>query len=185
MKKSNKKIGEFNIATTTKVHVFKFPLAKKLNPTLHKMIIQKAINKDKGALMTSWGCHYISQFKSIADYAVKMLQSLERDPYTPVLLTKEEKKDAPILLYNLWGQYYKKDQFQESHNHIPHHWAFVYYVNTPPGSSPIIFSQSNEKFFPKEGQLILFPGFLWHHVPPNQCKERTVVAGNLLYMKLK
>ena len=179
--KNNKKIDTFNVTSATKVHVFKFPLAKKLNTPLHEMITQQAVHEDKGALMTAWGCHCIPEFKAIADYAVKMLKSLKKDPGTPVC---NDDKD-PLVLYDLWGQYYKKNQFQESHNHHPHHWAFVYYVNTPEGASPLIFSHSNEKFFPKDGQLILFPAFLWHHVPPNQCKERTVVAGNLFYRKLK
>ena len=68
--------------------------------------------------------------------AVKMLKSLKKDPGTPVLA--EGNKD-PLVLYDLWGQYYKKNQYQESHSHHPHHWAFVYYVNTPEGASPLIF----------------------------------------------
>ena len=69
-----KKIDTFNVTVATKVHVFKFPSAKKLNPLLHKMITQQAVHEDKGALMTPWGCQCIPEFRAIADYGCENVE---------------------------------------------------------------------------------------------------------------
>ena len=71
-----------------------------------------------------------------------------------------------LELKDLWGQVYNEGDFQESHDHVPNHWSFVYYVNTPRGSSPLVFESSGKKFRPKAGQVIIFPAWLMHYVPP-------------------
>ena len=57
----------------------------------------------------------------------------------------------------------------------------MYYVNTPKGSSPLIFEAGNKKIDPKEGYLILFPAWLTHFVPPNKCEGRSVIVGNFYW----
>ena len=81
----------------------------------------------------------------------------------------------------MWGQVYQEGHFQKFHNHIHNDWAFVYYVNTPTGSSPIVFREIRKRIRPTEGMLIMFPGWVDHYVPPNQCNGRSIVAGNLVY----
>ena len=76
---------------------------------------------------------------------------------------------------------YNKGDYQVSHNHLPNHWSFVYYVNTPRGSSPLVFESSGMKFRPKAGQVIIFPAWLMHYVPSNKCEGRMMIGGNLAY----
>ena len=87
----------------------------------------------------------------------------------------------PLKLVEVWGQYYKKGAYQISHYHSHSDWAFVYYVNTPEGSSPLVFDKSDRMVYSKAGELVIFPGWLIHHVPENEGEGRSVISGNLSY----
>ena len=71
------------------------------------------------------------------------------------------------------------------HNHWPHLWSFVYYVNCPVGSAPLLFdrcihpAKGIERVAPKTGLMVMFPGWVHHSVPPHTGEERIIVAGNL------
>ena len=160
------------------VHIKEYPYAQKLNPVLHQIIKIKASQMDKGALMTNWNCVDIPEFKLISDYVYNFLISSARTLYNPTLRPLD---GYPLLLHNLWGQMYNKGHFQESHWHLPYHWSFVYYVNTPRGSSPLVFTQSRKRIRVKEGNFVIFPAGVEHYVPRNKCDERSAVAGNFYY----
>ncbi len=88
----------------------------------------------------------------------------------------------PYGITESWGLIYKQDNYTASHSHWPSTWGFVYTVQACDKCSPLIFDQMDEsvEFFPKTGQMILFPAWLNHSVPKQQCEhERIKVAGNL------
>ena len=85
--------------------------------------------------------------------------------------------DFKILSY--WVARYNKGDYTLSHAHIPAPFAFVYFLKSPIGSSPLVFSTSDRNIEPEEGNLIIFPGNLNHHVPKNECDGRIVFSGNL------
>ena len=78
-----------------------------------------------------------------------------------------------------WAALYNKGDHTISHQHIPASFAFVYFIKSPIGSSPLVFSTSNTIIEPEEGKLVIFPGELKHHVPKNECDGRMVFSGNL------
>ena len=84
-------------------------------------------------------------------------------------------------MMDLWGQVYNEGDYQISHSHLPSHVSFVYYVNTPKGSSPLVFAQSGKKVKAESGKMVIFPGSIYHHVPKNKCEGRSVIAGNFYY----
>ena len=46
-----------------KIHIHEYPFAERLNPKLHDIILEKAVNRDYGATMTSWHeCFDIKEF---------------------------------------------------------------------------------------------------------------------------
>ena len=57
-------------------------------------------------------------------------------------------------------------------------FSFVYFVKTPKGSSPLIFTNSGKRIKAEEGKIVIFPGRLLHHVPKNKCEGRMTLAGN-------
>ena len=81
---------------------------------------------------------------------------------------------------NSWLARYNKNDYTVSHSHRPSYTSFVYFVKSPKGSSPLVFSHSKKKIQPVEGILVLFDGSVKHHVPPNKCEDRVVLAGNVV-----
>ena len=160
------------------VHIRDYPYAEKLNPVLNQIIKEKAVKKDKGALMTSYASLNVKEFKLISDYVIHFLSSDRFTLHNPHLTGLD---GYPLRMHNLWGQLYNKGHFQNSHHHLPYDWSFVYYVNTPRRSSPIVFDESRKRIRLKAGQVIIFPSWLLHHVPPNKCEGRVVIGGNLSY----
>ena len=78
-----------------------------------------------------------------------------------------------------WMTNYSKDDFTVSHQHNPSTYAFVYFLKCPKGSSPLIFG-GGKKVNAEEGKVVVFPAFIDHEVPENQCDNRVVLAGNML-----
>ena len=157
------------------IHTCFYPYFERFNPILHKIIMQRASIRDKGATMTEWRCN-IMQFREIAQYALKVIA------HEDTCLDSAYKCDCPLQLRHLWGQWYAKGDYQISHTHLPNHWSFVYYVNTPKGASPLIFPTSGKRVKAEAGKFVIFPAFLQHYVPKNNGEGRSVIGGNLLYL---
>ena len=80
---------------------------------------------------------------------------------------------------NTWINRYDVGDHAVDHRHLPNLVSVVYFIKTPEGSSPLIFTESGEEIEAKEGTAVIFPSHLYHHVPPNQCEDRITMAGNL------
>ena len=162
-----------------KLYSCEYPQAEELNPILHQHIID--ITKDSehpnnmGALMSEPYDFTVKEFDIIVEYVKEVLGNLKDAPYPY--------QSNPLKLVEVWGQYYKEDAYQISHYHAHSDWAFVYYVNTPEGSSPLVFDKSEKEVYSKAGEVIIFPGWLVHHVPKNKGEGRSVISGNLSYIK--
>ena len=88
----------------------------------------------------------------------------------------------PYGITESWGLIYEKGNFTSVHSHWPSTWGYVYTVEACEECSPLIFDQMGHQhqFFPKNGQMILFPAWLNHHVPEQKCEHsRIKIAGNL------
>ena len=167
------------------LYSYQYPDAEKLNPVLHDIITD--ITKDSehpnnmGALMSEPYDFTIKEFNIIVEYVKEVLDDLKDAPYPY--------KSSPLKLVELWGQYYKKGASQIPHYHRHVDWAFVYYVNTPEGSSPLVFDAGElagvdverKEVYSKAGEVIIFPGWLIHYVPENKGEGRSVISGNLSY----
>ena len=82
-----------------------------------------------------------------------------------------------------WGVLYKQNDFAVAHAHWPNIWSWGYYVKVPGGSSPLVFPEGKEGnyyVFPQVGDLVIFPAWVKHEVPPSTVDEdRMLVGGNL------
>ena len=82
-----------------------------------------------------------------------------------------------------WGVLYNKNDFAVAHAHWPNIWSWGYYVKVPGGSSPLVFPEGkagNYYVIPKVGDLVIFPAWVKHEVPPSTVDEdRMLVGGNL------
>ena len=80
---------------------------------------------------------------------------------------------------NFWVVHYSREDFTVSHCHYPAQWSWVYFVNSPKGSSPLVFTTSGKRIKAEEGKVVIFSGDILHHVPKNRCNDRIVLAGNI------
>ena len=84
------------------------------------------------------------------------------------------------LLYpEVWFAEYSKNEYTVSHDHLPSLFSFVYYIQCPKGSAPLIFTSSGKRIKAEEGKVVIFPGNVNHYVPNNKCNGRIVMAGNI------
>ena len=86
--------------------------------------------------------------------------------------------------FGTWAARLDKGQQTLEHDHLffcTH--AFVYFVNTPEGSSPLVFPTSGKKIKAEPGKLVLFPASLRHKVPVNKCDNRVTIASNVYILE--
>ena len=84
------------------------------------------------------------------------------------------------IISDYWLAFYQKGDHTVPHHHQPTLYAFNYFIKTPKGSSPFVFTTSKIEIEPEEGKLVIFPSFLVHEVPKNECDDRVIFAGNLV-----
>jgi len=84
-----------------------------------------------------------------------------------------------LCFYNTWINRYDVGDHTINHRHLPNLLSAVYFIKTPEGSSPLIFTESGEEVKAKEGITVIFPSHLYHHVPPNECEDRVTMSSNI------
>ena len=169
---------------SSKIEVYKerYPYADKVNSVLHQFICENSFSEDSrvpGTAQTPFDyrpLYDLKEFGLIVNYARSFITNKE--------IFSNNVMEWKLELLTWWGMLSNKGSYQNWHDHLPNHWSFVYYMNTPKGSSPLIFRDGNKKIHPKAGDLVIFPARLSHKVPPNKCIGRTSVVGNF-YWKTK
>ena len=89
----------------------------------------------------------------------------------------------------LWVASYERGDHAEAHNHSGFDWSFVWYLDACSSCMPISFPDikrpwiSDERIYPKVGNLHVFDAGLVHYIVPHTCyhHERIVVSGNLIH----
>ena len=84
-----------------------------------------------------------------------------------------------------WMNNYSKGDFTIPHDHLGCWYSYLYFVKTPKGSSPLVFTSSGKKIKAEEGKLVIFPCNVLHHVPKNKCEGRVAIAGNISHVNDK
>ena len=90
--------------------------------------------------------------------------------------------DSLAMKYDveMWFAKYDKGDHAKEHHHLPFAlFSFVYFINCPRGSSPLIFKASGKRIKAEEGKIVVFSSNLKHYVPKNRCENRLVLAGNM------
>jgi hypothetical protein len=76
-----------------------------------------------------------------------------------------------------------KNNAHDWHIHKKCGWAAVYYVELPEDSKPTLFQTNDGAVIEPnatEGDVIIFPAYLWHCSPKNKDEDtKTVIALNI------
>jgi len=157
------------------VKEYEYPFADKINPLLYKIAQEIApdhyINDERyvsGQSFVRWLKNDTILIKhKYLDLLIQWVSQLIQHDFHPDLECAE-----------LWGITYEKGMQLETHRHPSYVYSFSYYVNSPIGSPPLVFTTSRTKIKPKNGKLIIFDSRLDHHVPIGKVGDRCVIAGN-------
>ena len=95
-----------------------------------------------------------------------------------VLKIIKRQYNLQLVLLDSWVSRYFENDYTVSHSHGPIAFTSVYFVKCPKGSSPLVFTTSKKRIKAEEGNLLVFPGNLLHHVNKNICDDRVVWVGN-------
>ena len=116
-------------------------------------------------------------------------------------------KYKPLTLVNSWFSIQDMGGMLKEHDHVGSVVSGVFYINVDGNSNPLVFENPNAvgnfinrkyadkpssytynlyRFFPKKGDLILFPSWLRHgcEYNPNRTKDRTTISFNTECQKL-
>jgi len=159
--------------------VYDFDLHHSTKKSIMQTILESGDVQDKKtnvkACMTDWNI----QSQEINSFS----RWLENKIYwnfdlMPKFVNTNNSLTAQLYQIDCWGAVYNHGDYTVTHNHNLNHLSFVYFVNTPRGSSPLVFTTSNKKIKAEEGKVVIFNSNLWHHVPKNRCNNRIIIAGN-------
>ena len=136
--------------------------------------------------MTKWNMH--DEYKTFRMVGEEAIEVANLCPVAKRTKPDGSPDDVPLYIKESWGLMYGKGHTCEEHNHWPSLWSYTYCVEACKECSPLIFNDSDERdnegtplhIFPETGQLIVFPAWLNHSVPKQECEhQRVMVAGNL------
>ena len=134
-------------------------------------------------LMTKWNMHEdYETFRVVGEAAIEVANLC---PVAKRTKPDGSPDDVPLYIKESWGLMYGKGHTCEEHNHWPSLWSYTYCVEACKKCAPLMFNDSANEgtpfhLFPETGQLIVFPAWLNHSVPKQECEhKRVMVAGNL------
>ena len=160
--------------------VLNYTLNDRLERQIREIGDQQFRKTNVKAHMTSWFLQESSdEFKWISNQAIELAK--ENNPH-----------DIDMFVYDCWGAIYNEGTYTIRHNHWPHLWSFVYFVRAPENCAPLVLDgmvtqsgRMGNHFYPSDGDMIMFPGWVNHSVPKHESSEdRIVVAGNLSWNSL-
>lgn len=123
------------------------------------------------AKMTDWHVQEEKGFKELSKYILHFAKHIS---------LKKFNVNVNLKIKAMWGMCYTDGDYAVPHDHWPSLWSSTYYINPPEDSPGLYFNDLDEYVFPKNGTLILFPGWVKHEVKKkNFVGNRYVVAANL------
>ena len=163
-----------NIREHHSIIIEKYPYFESLNKKLLKDVEEVdyslSYKTNVKAKMSSWRTTSTSSMDIVKDWVISILHIKYSWIY-------EEK--YKLFFPELWFAEYNKNDHANIHDHTPFSWSFVYFIQCPKGSAPLIFTSSGKKIKAEEGKIVIFPSSVKHHVPTNKCNDRIVMAGNI------
>ena len=144
----------------------------------HRNVFSKGDSSNVKAWNSAKNTHKINpHFQPYIDTILQEIKDIKKYDRTFCGFAGFEKT---LYLRDFWAIMYDTDDYTKSHQHFPCPYVASYYVEASPNSAPIHFDGVQTlKIIPKSGMLVVWPGTLYHSVPPTDGK-RTVLAMNLL-----
>ena len=150
------------------------------------------IEKEVEPVNNRWDCDlYTSHFKDKTKRDISWTKNFCDHIKNNILNYTQELKENIYIFQIPWINLYKKNNFQETHNHtgIDNNLSYCYFYKLPKktGCAEFIFkNQDGVCYTPdiEEGQLIVFPSWLDHMVTQHEIEDlRITISGNITVRK--
>ena len=186
----------------TPVFHFRVENYQELNTELENYILNLKKKDEKGTKKSNAGGWHSHNFDINNDNKAKKFAKIFEEFYKKVIINKMGWKydSNKVKMEAMWSIINKKGSFNIQHNHPNSYLSAAYYVRHPEKSGNIRFfdprEQKNIRYpkikkytdlsaviiekDPKEGDLLIFPSYLYHSVGENLSKDdRIIVSFNV------
>jgi len=163
-----------------------YPEALKLNPSLFQIVKNNYVCRVQGeGRRTAYNLHQ-KKIKEVDILLTWIKNILPRIAYE-YTQGGDDKCTMEQVGFNVnsfminacWGIIYNKGEGVVKHNHFPYALNFVYCVNLPKKSSPLVIE--GRKIKQTAGEVIFFLPHQYHWVEPSKSDGKCVITGNILY----
>ena len=186
----------------TPVFHFRVENYQKLNTELENYILNLRKKDEKGQKKSNAGGWHSHNFDLNNDNTAKKFAKIFEEFYKKVIINKMGWKydSNKVKMEAMWSIINKKGSFNIQHNHPNSYLSAAYYVRHPEKSGSIKFFDPREQknirypkiknytdisaviteITPKEGDLLIFPSYLYHSVGENLSEDdRIIVSFNV------
>ncbi len=186
----------------TPVFHFRVENYQELNSELENYILNLKKKDEKGTKKSNAGGWHSHNFDINNDNKAKKFAKIFEEFYKKVIINKMGWKydSNKVKMEAMWSIINKKGSFNIQHNHPNSYLSAAYYVRHPEKSGNIRFfdprEQKNIRYpkikkytdlsaviiekDPKEGDLLIFPSYLYHSVGENLSEDdRIIVSFNV------
>ena len=186
----------------TPVFHFRVENYQKLNTELENYILNLRKKDEKGQKKSNAGGWHSHNFDLNNDNTAKKFAKIFEEFYKKVIINEMGWKydSNKVKMEAMWSIINKKGSFNIQHNHANAYLSSAYYVRHPEKSGNIKFFDPREQksirypkiknytdisaviteITPEEGDLLIFPSYLYHSVGENLSKDdRIIVSFNV------
>ena len=154
---------------------FDYPYASELNPLLYQ-ISKEDIEFSNSQSLDDINKPEVRTVKVPGDATLTALNIHKKGIKEVDRFFNWLKKEEGLAVKRSWVIMYDKGQGADKHNHREYKKTFSYGVNIPEGSSSL--NVSGEEMKLSVGEVISFPGKLFHHVLPSDVDGRCILVGH-------
>jgi uncharacterized protein (TIGR02466 family) len=178
-------------AFTTPIGSYKVPNAAQINPVLEKAILEREAQASGMNRSNAGGWHSENDLLQWPELSgIDLAESIQSSVMNMIAITAKTDKFTFQSTISSWANVNRKGSHNVVHNHAQSHWSGVYYVKSgeyneddirlagsltfydPRGSVNMMRHPGScsdgiaIKIKPQDGDLIIFPSWLFHSVNP-------------------
>jgi hypothetical protein len=129
----------------------------------------------KATIMTDWGMQNEPGFVDLEKEITSIIN------YIPNIIEPNwTTQNIPMVIGNMWGMCYKKNDYTKVHDHWPATWSGTFYLDIPTDyAGTLFFPELEHNIEPITGQLVIFSGATKHGVDTIKSNgERLAISFN-------
>ena len=191
----------------TPIFYFRVENYQELNTELENYILDLRKKDEKGQKKSNAGGWHSHNFDLTNDDMAKKFAKIFEKFYKKVIINEMGWKynSNKVNIEGMWSIINKKGSFNIQHNHPNSYLSSAYYVRHPEKSGSIKFFDPREQksirspkiknygelsaatveITPKEGDLLIFPSYLYHAVAENLSEENRIIISFNVDIKYK